>query len=52
MIFPGRSNKRFTGDVFIIPRLFANQHHHGALRALAKDGLRRALVEMTCLALP
>lgn len=49
--FPGRSNKGFTRDVFIITRLFADQHHNCALRTFAKNRLRRALVKVTCLAI-
>src|SRR5437870_6140639 len=45
--FSGRSNKGLTGDIFIIPWLFADEHHRCAFRALAKNGLRRALEKVT-----
>src|SRR5439155_8294983 len=47
--FSGRSNKGLTGDIFIIPWLFADEHDRCAFRALAKNGLRRALEKVTCL---
>src|SRR5213076_1698811 len=49
--FSSRSNKGFTAHVFVISRMFADQHHHCALRTFAKDRLRRALVEVACLAI-
>jgi len=45
------SDKRPAGDVFIIPRLFPNQHNWRILGSLAKDSLRRVLVKVTCLAM-
>jgi len=47
--FPNRgapSDKRLASDVFIIPRLFANQHNWRILGSLAKDSLRRVLVKV------
>jgi hypothetical protein len=49
MIFPAGPTKGFASNVFIISRLFADQHHHCALRTFAKDRLRRALVKVACL---
>ncbi len=45
--FPSRTNKRFAGHIFVIARLFANQHHRCALRPFAKDSLGSALVQIT-----
>src|SRR5438094_10035891 len=45
--FSRRSNKGLTGDIFIIPWLFADEHHRCACPALAKNGLRRALENAT-----
>ena len=50
--FPGGSNERSPGDVFIISRLFANQHDRGVLWAFAKHSLRCTLVKMTRRAVP
>src|SRR6516164_9925208 len=47
--FSSGSNERFASHVFVISRLFADQHHHCTLRTFAKDRLRRALVEVACL---
>src|SRR5207237_2927275 len=44
--FARGSDKRLASDVFIIPRLFANQHNWRILGSLAKDSLRRVLVKM------
>jgi len=49
--FPRWSDKRPASDVFIIPRLFANQHNWRILGSLAEDSLRRVLVKVTCLAM-
>ena len=45
--FPSGSYKWFTGDIFGISRLFADQHDRCALGTFAKHRLRRALVEVT-----
>ena len=45
--FPSRSNKWFTLLIFVIPRLFADQHDRCVFRTFAKNGLCSALVEMT-----
>jgi len=45
------SNEGFTGDIFIIPWLFADQHHRCCFRPLAKNCLRRALVKVARLAI-
>ena len=42
--FPRRTNERFARDVFIIARLFANQHHRRMLRTFAKHGLGSAFI--------
>lgn len=49
--FAGRPDERFTGDVFVISRLFANEHQSRGLGALPKNGLRCSLVKMTRLAM-
>src|SRR5207253_11316528 len=49
--FPGRSNEGSPRDVFIVPRLFANQHHRCAFRTFTKNRLRCALVKVTRLAI-
>ena len=46
--FPSRTNERFARDIFVIARLFANQHHRCVLRPFAKNSLGRSLVQMTC----
>src|SRR5580765_443091 len=45
--FPSRTNEWFARDIFVIARLFANQHHRCALRTFAKDSLGRSFVQMT-----
>ena len=45
--FPSRTNEWFARHIFVIARLFANQHHRCALRPFAKDSLGRSLVQMT-----
>jgi len=45
--FPGWPDERFTGDIFIITRLFADEHHRGTFRTFTKNRLRRPLVKMT-----
>jgi hypothetical protein len=50
--FAGGTNERLTRDVFVIPRLFAYQHHRCAFVAFAKNSLRRALIKMTGRACP
>ena len=42
-----RTNEWFPGNVFVITRLLANQHHRRAFRSFAKDRLRRSFVQMT-----
>ena len=49
--FPSRTNEWFARDIFVIARLFANQHHRCALRPFAKDSLGRSFVQMTCSAM-
>ena len=46
--FSGRTHEWFARHIFVVARLFANQHHHCALRAFAKHSLRSSLVQMTC----
>ena len=46
--FSSRPDKRFTLLIFVIARLFANQHHRCALRPFAKNSLSRSFVQMTC----
>src|SRR6184192_4408592 len=41
-------DERLAGDIFVVSRLFAHQHDWRAVGSLAKDGLGRALVKMTC----
>src|SRR5215470_10274050 len=41
---PGRTNERFASNIFVIARLFANQHHWRALRSFTEDGLGCLLV--------
>jgi len=45
--FSSRPDKRFSGDIFIIPRLLADQHDRRAFWSFAENGLRRAFVKMT-----
>jgi len=45
--FSGGPNERFARDVFVIARLFANEHDRRALWAFAKDSLRCSFVKMT-----
>src|SRR5262249_45994271 len=45
--FPSWPDERFTGDIFIVARLFADEHHRCTLRTFAKNRLRRPLVKMT-----
>jgi hypothetical protein len=45
--FSSRTNERFAGDIFVIARLFANQHHPRMLRPFAKNSLCCAFVQMT-----
>jgi hypothetical protein len=45
--FPSRTNEWFAGHIFVIARLFANQHHHCALRPFSKHSLGRSFVQMT-----
>jgi hypothetical protein len=49
--FPSRTYEWFARDIFVIARLFANQHDRCALRTFAKDSLGRSLVQMTCSAM-
>ena len=49
--FASRTYEWFARDIFVIARLFANQHHRYALRTLAKDSLGRSFVQMTCSAM-
>ncbi len=44
---PRRSDERFAGEVFLVARLLADQHHLGIPRAFAEHGLRRVFPEMT-----
>ena len=44
---PSRTYEWFARDIFVIARLFANQHHRCALRTFAKDSLGRSFVQMT-----
>ena len=44
---PGRTHERATLDIFLIPRLFPNQHDPGGLSSLAEDRLRGVLVKIT-----
>jgi hypothetical protein len=46
--FPGRTNEWFARDIFVIARLFANQHHRCALWSFPKNSLGRSLVQITC----
>jgi len=48
--FPSRTNKWFARHIFVITRLFANQHNRRVLRPFAKDSLGRSFVQMTCIA--
>jgi hypothetical protein len=45
---PSRTNEWFARDIFVIARLFANQHHRCALWSFPKNSLGRSLVQMTC----
>jgi hypothetical protein len=45
--FPSWTNEWSARDIFVIARLFANQHHRCALRTFAKDSLGSAFVQMT-----
>ena len=45
--FPGWPHEGFTGDIFIIARLFADEHDRGTFRTFTKNRLRRPLVKMT-----
>jgi hypothetical protein len=45
--FPSRTYEWFARDIFVIARLFANQHHRCALRPFAKNSLGRSFVQMT-----
>ena len=45
--FPSRTNKWFARHIFVIARLFANQHHRCVLRSFAKNSLSRSFVQMT-----
>jgi hypothetical protein len=49
--FPSRTYEWFARDIFVIARLFANQHDRCALRTFAKDSLGRSFVQMTCSAM-
>ncbi len=46
--FPGRANKWFTLLIFVVSRLFADQHDRRVFRTLPEYGLCGPLVEMTC----
>jgi hypothetical protein len=45
--FPSRTNEGFTRHIFVIARLFADEHDRCALRTFAKDSLGPSLVQMT-----
>ena len=45
--FSSRSDKRFTLLIFVIARLFANEHDRRVFRTFPKHGLCGPLVEMT-----
>ena len=45
--FPCRSDEWFACDIFVITRLFADEHNRRALWAFSKHRLRGALVKMT-----
>ena len=49
--FASRTNEWFARHIFVIARLFANQHHRCALRPFAKDSLGPAFIQMTCSAM-
>lgn len=42
---PGRADERLAAQVFLIARLFAEQHERGLLRTFAKHSLGRILVK-------
>ena len=44
---PGRSDKRFAGEIFLVAGLLADQHHLRMLRAFAEHGLGRIFPERT-----
>ena len=44
--FAGRPDKWFSGQVFLISRLFAQEHKPHVFRSFAEDGLGRAFVNM------
>jgi hypothetical protein len=46
--FSGWANKRFTLQIFVIARLFADQHDRRVFRTFTKDGLRGPFKEMAC----
>ncbi len=48
----GRTNKRPANNVFLIARLFADEHHPRVMRAFAKHGLRRGREQRTTLTGP
>ena len=45
--FASWSNKRFTLLIFVVARLFADQHDRRVFRAFTKHGLGSPLVEVT-----
>ncbi len=48
--FSSGSNEGFTLLIFVIARLFADQHDRRVFRTFTEDGLCGPLVEMTCCA--
>jgi len=47
---PGRADEGFSLAVLVIPRLLADEHEIGRGRALAKNRLSAALVQLTAAA--
>src|SRR5262245_42658368 len=48
---PGRTNKRLACEIFIVARLFTDQHHASSGTSLAEDCLCSALPEIARLAI-
>src|ERR1051325_7358886 len=46
--FASRTNKRLARDIFVVARLFADQHHRRTFGTVTEYGLGRSLVQMTC----
>ena len=42
-----RPNKGFSGEIFVITRLFTDEQHYRTAAAFAKNSLGRSFVQMT-----